>query len=382
MDFEFPPDALMLRDMLRRFVQKEARPLEMKYFTAGELAPEESARLRRSIEQMGLWGLTAPEQFGGGLDLVTCCVIQEELGQTFIPVEIGEVTPLLYACAGEQVSRYLEPALAGERRVILAAREPGKSRPADWMTNAVPVDDSARGYILNGQKSIGSRPGEGDFFIIFARVPAGSGEADKDAGLSAFLLDSGYPGLVVSTNGDTTLALKDCAVGSEAMLGTPGGALFLGAGEAPRLSIQMGARYVGIVQRLLEMVVEYTRDWVSLGAPLAVRPAIQRMAAETSVELESARWLVYHAAWLADSGQSDSIRLPAAQVRLATGEMLKRAVDRATMMYAGPGPSAQIEPQRLVRSAIPLDALEQSMENARAAITAEVLSLKDLGGDL
>jgi acyl-CoA dehydrogenase len=165
------------------------------------------------------------------------------------------------------------------------------------------------------------------------------------------------------------------------MLGAPGGALSLGAQDAPRVWIQMGARYVGIVQRLLEMVVEYTRDWVALGAPLAVRPAIQRMAAEISVELESARWLVYHAAWLVDSGQSDSIRLQAAQVRLATGEMLKRAVDRATMMYAGPGPSTQIEPQRLVRSVVPLDALQLSVENARAAISAEVLGLKDLGGD-
>ncbi len=378
MDFEFPPDALMLRDMLRRFVQKEARPLEMKYFTAGELVPGESARLRRSVEQMGLWGLTAPEQFGGGLDLVTCCVIQEELGQTFIPVDIGEVTPLLYACTGEQVSRYLEPALAGERRVILAAREPGRSNPSDWKTKALPVDDAASGYILNGQKSLSSQPGVEDFFIVFARTPTVSGESS----LSAFLLDGGNPGLVVSKNGDITLALNDCVVTPEAMLGTRGGALLLGAQEAPRLWIQMGARYVGIVQRLLEMVVEYARDWVALGAPLAVRPAIQRMAAEMTVELESARWLVYHAAWLVDTGQPDSIRLQAAKVRLATGEMLKRAVDRATMMYAGPGPSTQIEPQRLVRSAVPLEAIELSVENARMAITAEVLGLKDLGDDI
>jgi len=377
MDFELPSDALMLRDMLRRFVQKEARPLEMKYFTAGELAPEESARLRRSVEQMGLWGLTVPERFGGGLDLVTSCVIHEELGQTFIPVEIGEVTPLLYACTGEQVSRYLEPVLAGERKVILAAREPGKSRPSDWTTHAVPVDMAAGGYILKGQKSISSQPGAEDFYIVLAHLSNG----EDETGLTAFLLDTGHPDLAVSANGDITLALKDCCVSPEAILGTPGGALLLGAQEAPRVWIQMGARYVGIVQRLLEMIVEYTRDWVALGAPLAVRPAIQRMAAETSVELESARWLVYHAAWLVDAGQSDSLRLQAAQVRLATGEMLKRAVDRATMMYAGPGPSTQIEPQRLVRSMVPLDALELSVENARAAITAEVLGLKELGGD-
>jgi len=379
MDFELPPDALMLRDMLRRFVQKEARPLEMKYFNAGALAPEERARLRRSIEQMGLWGLTAPEQFGGGgLDLVTCCVIQEELGQTFIPVEFGEVTPLLYACAGEQVSLYLEPALAGERRAILAAREPGRVRPEEWTTCATAVEaGSAGGLLLNGRKTISSQPGPDDFFIVFANTASGPGEK----GLTAFLLDVGSPGMEVSANGEITLALRDCPSSSKALLGVPGGALALSATEAPRMWIQMGARHVGIVQRLLEMAVEYARDWVSLGAPLAVRPAIQRMLAELSVELESVRWMVYHAAWLSDTTQSGSIRSQAAQVRLATGEMLKRAVDRATMVYAGPGPSSTIDPQRLVRSTVPFEALELSLENARAAISAELLGLENLGGD-
>ena len=116
MDFEFPPDALMLQDMLRRFIQKEARPLEMKYFNEGSLSQEERDRLRRAIEQLGLWGLTVPEEYGGGgLDLVTTCLIEEELGTTFVPVEIGEVPPMLYACVGEQVPRVLEPALAGKR---------------------------------------------------------------------------------------------------------------------------------------------------------------------------------------------------------------------------------------------------------------------------
>jgi acyl-CoA dehydrogenase len=373
MDFEFSDDTLMLRDMLRRFLQKEARPLEMKYFSAGSLAPEESARLRRSIEQMGLWGLTAPEQFGGGgLDLITCCVLQEELAQTFIPVEIGEVSPLLYACAGEQVSNYLEPALAGERRLILAAREPGRVRPEDWKASASPLEGAvANGFVLSGRKTISVQPSPQDFFIVFANA----GTSADRAGLTAFLLDAGDPGAVTSKNGEISLTLLDCQVGPLAVLGKPGEALALGAQEAPRVWVQTGARYVGIVQRLIEMAVEYARDWVSLGAALAVRPAVQRMVAEMSVELESARWLVYHAAWLADSGQAASMRIPAAQVRLATGELLKRAVHRTTMIFAGPGPATQIEPQLLVRSLVPMDALELSLENARLAIAAETLHL-------
>jgi alkylation response protein AidB-like acyl-CoA dehydrogenase len=82
MEFDFPEDTLMLRDMLRRFLDKEAKPLEMQYFNTGELKIEERSRLRKAIEQLGLWGLTVAEEFGGGgLDLLTTCLIEEELGK-------------------------------------------------------------------------------------------------------------------------------------------------------------------------------------------------------------------------------------------------------------------------------------------------------------
>ncbi len=360
MDFDFPPDLLMLRDMLRRFVQKEARPLEMKYFTAGALTPEERRRLREAVEQMGLWGAAVPEKFGGGgLDTVSACLIEEELGQTFVPVEMGDAPPMLFACTGEQVQHFLEPALAGERRAMLAAREPGALRPEMWTTAAAPDGDE---FILNGRKSIAAFPGADDFFIVFAKAPPG---------LTAFMLDANHAGVAVSANGEILLRLCDCRAGRAAILGEPVRALALGADEAPRTWIRMGARYVGLVERLIEMATGHARDWIALGAALAVRPAVQRMVAEMRVEAESARWLVYHAAWLADKGEP--VREAAAQVRLFTGEMVQRAVDRVTMIYAGPGPSPEVEPQRLARSAVPAEALELALDHARAAVAAEVL---------
>lgn len=365
MDFEFSPDTLMLRDLLRRFVQKEARPLEMKYFTAGDLTPEERARLRRAVEQMGLWGLTVPEAYGGGgLDLVSACLIEEELGQTFIPLEIGEVPAPLYACCGDQVGNYLEPALAGERRALIAAREPGRLRPEDWTTSAR-VIGAGEEYLLEGCKSLAFAPEADDFVILYAHAPQG---------MTAFLLDYGIPGMKVVANGPASLILENCPVGKGAILGNPGEALSLGAGEAPRGWIRMGARYVGAVTRLIEMAVEHARTWVSLGEPLSVRPAIQRMLAEMRVEVESARWLVYHAAWLADAGQVKDLRSAAAQVRLATGEMLQRAVDRVTMIYTGPGPSPQIEPQRLAKALVPHETLDFALEQARGLLAAELLA--------
>jgi acyl-CoA dehydrogenase len=356
MDFEFSSDTVMLRDMLRKFVQKDARPLEMAYFTAGALRPEESARLRAAIEQLGLWGATIPERFGGGgLDTVTACVIEEELGGTFVPIELGEVPALLFECTDDQASRFLEPALAGKRRARVAAREPGGARPEAWKATAEVRDG---GFALHGRKLFSGVAGPEDFFLVMARAPEG---------LSAFLVEQGTAGVEVLPSG--TLSLEG---GRGSILGQPGHALATYRDEAARSWIRLGARYVGLADRLRQMALEHARDWVALGEPLSFRPAVQRMLAETSVDVESGRWLVYHAAWLADRG--DPLRLAAAQVRLGTGEMLQRTLDRVTLIFGGPGPAPEILPQRMARAAVPPETLELALEYARSAVVAQVLA--------
>ena len=262
----------------------------------------------------------------------------------------------------------LEPTLAGERRAILAAREPGPNgtRPENWSTTARPENG---GYWLSGRKALSILPEAEDFLILYAQAPQG---------VTAFLVAADEPGLTITPGDELTAVLDGCAAPADALLGEPGGALKLGADEAPRGWIRIGARYVGIVDRLIEMAVEHARDWVSLGAPLAVRPAIQDMLAEMRVDVESTRWLVYHAAWLADTAPSKDLRNTAAQVRLATAEMIQRSVDRTTMIFAGPGPTPQIEPQRLVRGIVTNQTLQLAIQQARAAIASEELGLATL----
>jgi acyl-CoA dehydrogenase len=372
MNFEFPPDTIILRDMLRRFVQKEARPLESKYFISGELASEERARLRQTIDQMGLWGLMIPEEYGGGgLDMVTACMIEEELAKTFIPVELGDVNPLIYACKNGQIPRYLEPALAGTRRAILAAREPGAGLqnrvgnldPRGWNTS---VTSDQGEYTINGYKILSEQPRPEDFLVLLVNTPQGP---------TAFLLDSNHPDISLSRNGDLILTLSDCRVGSEAVLGEPGKSLSNRAEDAQRAWIRMGARYVGICDRMFEMAVEHAKNWESFGSLLSLRPAIQRLLVEMRVELDSSRWLVYYAAWKMDECREGSPHGLAAQVRLATGEMLKHATDRLTMIYTGPGPSPQIELQRFISSKLPSETLDLALDHARTILAAEILDL-------
>lgn len=371
MDFDFAPDTLMLRDMLKRFVQKDVRPLEMKYFTNGRLEPEERDHLRRAIEQMGLWGLTVPEEHGGGVDMVTACLLEIELGKSFVPLEIGEVPQSLYACSGEQISHYLKPALAGERRAILAVREPGRIHPQSWSMQAIPGGNGAQGdYVLNGQKVVETYPKPEDFLVVMAR---------SAQGYSAFLVDADNSQLTcqMSKPGDRefTLQFVNMQVSKHALIGEPDGALQMLASAAPSTRIRLGARYVGIVERLLEMALEHAKDWVVFEAPMSARPAVQRMLAETHAELESARWLVYHAAWLAGLDREDQLRQAAANVRLITGKLLQAAVERVTLVYAGPGPAGGIGPSQFGYSAISPETLEMALEKARAEIATALLDL-------
>ncbi len=366
MDFEFSADTIMLRDMVRRFVEREVQPLEMTYFTYGALNEEDRGRLRSTIDQLGLWGVMAPEEHGGfGLDLLSLCVLEEELGKTFVPVDLGDVPPLLYACTDEQVTRYLEPALAGERRAFLALREPAGSLPEQWTTTATA---NGAGYYLEGKKLLAGRPDEGDFLVVVARAPAGP---------TAFLLDVSEEadGLMLIRNGrESVLTLRNYHTGPESVLGEEGGALQLARTETAQTAVRTGARYVGMAERLLEMAATHAQEWSALGAPLANRPAVQRILAEMRVQIDSARLTVYHAAWAADKNPAEAAKWHA-RVRLTTGEMLQRCVDLATMVFGGPGPSPATEAQRFVQSMVPAETLAAGMALAQAAIAADVLAM-------
>jgi acyl-CoA dehydrogenase len=364
MDFEFGEEAIMIRDMMRRFVQKDARPLEMPLFNQGQLTAEQEETLKSKImDQMGLWGVTVPEEYGGEeLDMISACLIEEELGQTFVPVEYGDVTPVLFACNEEQAETYLEPVVEGDRRALLALREPAALTPEEWKTRAVHSD---AGYVLNGRKSLGRGPRDDDFYVVFAQ---------SDEGVTAFLVEPDNPGVVL--NGSSEIGLEDCHVPAEAVLGKVGQGLKLGNDYLAPQQVKMGARYVGMAQRLLEMSAQYAKDWVSMGQPLALRPAVMRMIAEMAVDIQAARYLVYHAAWKLDEGED--ARDDAAAIRLFTGQMIRSAIDKTIMVYGGTNYLEKEPALRMYRNLVPDRALELALEHSRMAVANHYLELQTM----
>lgn len=364
MDFEFDEEVIMIRDMMRRFVQKDATPLEMPLFNQGELTREQEDGLKEKIvDQMGLWAVTVPEDLGGGeLDTLSACLIEEELGKTFVPVDYGDISPILFACNEDQAEAYLEPAVEGEKRPVLALREAGALCPEEWKTTA---EQSGDEFILNGRKLLGRKPREDDFYVVFARTAEG---------VTAFLVDPDAEGVVL--NGKSEISFRDCSLSADAVLGELGQALKLGVEYLPKQQVKMGARYVGMAQRLLEMSAQYAKDWVSMGQPLALRPAIMRMVSEIAASVEAARYLVYHAAWLLDEEKDASYQ--ASVVRLFTGQMIQSVIDKTIMVHGGVSYLGQAPALRMYRNLVPDKALEIGLENSRMAVANHYLEYQTL----
>ena len=165
MDFNLPEELQMLKDTVRKFVDKELIPIEMHSIENMELKPDIRERLEKKTKEMGLWMFDVPEEYGGGgLGSLAQVLVWEELSRTIALPSRGqgifgpEVRPILYALNPEQKKRFMDPVLRGEKKLCFMQTEPDAgSDPASMKTRAVRQGDH---YVINGTKRF--IPGAGD----------------------------------------------------------------------------------------------------------------------------------------------------------------------------------------------------------------------------
>lgn len=316
MDFTLSEELTMIREMARDFCTNELLPIEREVLvrekggTRGAPIPaDKRAHLKKLAVEQGLWAMTAPEALGGGgLNTLGACLVAEELGKTFVDFDFGDVPPILFDASPEQQQTYLAPAIAGEKECVLAVREPGSD------AIEARAERSGDGWVLTGRKVAG----QADVYLVLAQAPEG---------VTCFIVEG-----VAPLNG--VLVLVNTPVPASNVVGEPGSGLALGRKYRAARQVRAAARKLGIAARLLEMAWQYARDWKSLGQALAVRPAVQRDIAEMAVELDAARWLVYHAACEIDAGKN--AQEATLRAGLFASEMVRRAIDRTIEIYGGP----------------------------------------------
>ncbi len=388
MDFDLPEELKMLQTLARDFVKEQLIPLEREVLgresdlegARRTIPPETEARLIETARQIGLWGLSVPENLGGaGIGVLGACLVEEELSRTVLPFHPGDVSPVLFDCNEEQKQKFLLPLLQGAKSTFLALAEPGKGLdPAFMETKATKTDG---GFKLNGKKINFSSMNKADFAIVFAVTDRDKGLRE---GVTCFLVDCNTPGCSVtfpeestgwraSTAGPAVITFEECYVPCSAVLGEEGKAFNLGRSNLEARRIVRGARCVGAATRLLEKSVEYAASWTSFGQTVAGWPSVRTSLAEMAVDIQAARLMVYQAAWKADQGQD--VRITGAMVKVFTREMLKRVADKSILVRSGPGPVEGLPLEFLCRSFLVNNFEEHALEVQKSMIVNQMLKV-------
>ncbi len=386
MDFAIPEELKMVQASVRKFVKDELMPLERDILgregdpTTGRvmLPPEEEQRLFNMVQEMGLWGVSVPEELGGvGLPALGVCLVEEELAKCVVPFNFGDISPILFDADEEQRKSYLQPLIDGEKHACLALLEADGSDPVTMNTTAVSEDGD---YIINGRKICPANAIDvGDFTMVFAVTDR---EKGARGGVTCFLVDRDTPGFTTTGGGERTgrhaqvvepinLIFDNCRVSAKNILGKEGEAFYLGIKWLPARRIVRGARCVGAAERLLEIAKEYAKNWQSLGRLIEQRPSVQRDLADMAIEIHATRLMVFHAACKAD--EEEDIHQEAAMVKVFATEMVERAADRATQIHGGPIYTKELPLSRLCRNAIAASTSEQALELQRAIIARDLL---------
>jgi len=347
MDFNLPEEIQILRDTVRRFVDKELIPLEREYRhdSEGPMPDHLLKPLQEKTKAMGLWMLDVPSEYGGAdLGLLPRCIIHEEVARaaflTSRSLELfgPEVRPVLFYCSDEQKERFLKPVLRGEMKFCFAQTEPDAgSDPANMRTRAVRDGDD---FIINGTKRFITAAGRADYVQLMAVTDP---EKKARGGISCFAVDLKSPGVnlerqwpAMMGEAPWQLYFENVRVPANNVIGQIGGGFSIAQKWIGEGRIRgHGARPVGIASRALDMMIEYSKVRTTFGKPLSERQAIQFMIADSAMEIHSVRNMVYECAWRVDRGED--VRDLSYMVKVMATEMASRVVDRAIQVHGGLG---------------------------------------------
>ena len=381
MDFSLNDHQKLIRDTVRQFMENEVRPSVKQRDREGRFAAAEIQKLA----ELGCCGMLMPEEWGGpGLDAVSYVLMIEEVARvdaamaTSLSVTNSAVqVPLLTFGTEAQKKKYLHRLAAGEILGSFCLTEPqAGSDAAGLQARAVRRSDSpAEPYILNGTKTWVSNGSVADVFIVFAKTDAEAG----GKGISAFLVEPGFKGFRIGRHEEkmgqhsspsVEIVLNECEVPVENRVGEEGQGLKIALSALDNGRIGIAAQAVGVAQGALEAAAAFAKQRRAFGKNIAEFQAIQWMLADMQSEIEAARGLVHHAAWLKDSG--GRMGSAASKAKLYATEMANRVAAKAVQIHGSVGYSRETDVERIYRDARVMTIYEGTSEIQRVIIAREL----------
>jgi acyl-CoA dehydrogenase len=351
-----PETHRLLLDTVGRFVRERLIPAEEEVATTDAIP----AGIVADMREIGLFGLTVPEEFGGfGLTM------EEEVDVTFA---LTRASPAFRSIMGtnngigsqgividgtaDQKAKWLPRLASGELIGSFALTEPGAGSDAASLSTSARLDGDH--YVVNGTKRYITNAPEAGLFTLMARTdPAQRGSG----GVSAFIVEAGSAGITVGKpdrkmgqRGAHTadVIFENCRVPAANLIGGREGQGFKTAMKVlDKGRLTIAAACVGSASRMLDDTIAYTADRKQFGEPLASFQLIQAMLADSQAELYAARSMIVDAARRRDDGEDVSVH--ASCCKLFASEMCGRVADRCVQAHGGAGYISDYAVERFYR---------------------------------
>ncbi len=377
----------MLREMIEDFVKNEVEPQALEY----DRDERFNLPLFRQLGELGLLGITVPDEYGGaGMDAIAACIVHEELSASdpgfclaYLAHSMLFVNNFALNANEEQKQRVLPKVCSGEWVGAMAMSEPDYGTDVLGMRTTAQRDANGD-WILNGQKmwiTNGCQDDDGtpaDVVLVYARTGQ---EATGRARISSFLVERGFSGYRVGqkimdktgmrASNTAELVFEDCRVPAANLIGNEGFSLqhMMRNLEIERLTL--AAMSLGIARRSLEAMNQYAQERLAFGKSINRFGQIQRHIGDSYAEYKAAQAYVYNTARLLDLDKGGQ-RLDSDGVKLFTATVAKNIADRAMQVHGGYGYVGEYVVERLWRDAKLLEIGGGTVESHQKNITRDL----------
>ena len=357
MDFGLSNEQEMIIDSVKNFVEQELYPHEDEVEKSNHIDESLVESIKKKAIQLGLYATNMPEEYGGGgLDTLTLCLLEKELGKANFGLQyiVARPSNILMACKGDQIDKYLIPTIRGEKVDCLAMTEPNAG--SDIRSMQCRAEKDGDFFVINGSKHFISHADMADFVILF--TASGSEETSRGVKkkITSFLVDIGAPGFSVEPGYNSVshrgyhnfiLNFDNCRVHKSQVLGEVDHGFDV-ANEwlgATRLSV--AAMCLGRAERALQIAIEWAATREQFGQTIGKFQGVSFKLADMSMELHAAELLTLRAAWKDTKGEMTNS--DAAMAKLKATETLAMVSDEAIQILGGMGLMDELPLERIWR---------------------------------
>ena len=379
MDFNFTEEHLMIKDAARDFARTELLPGVIERDDKA-IFPAEQIKAMGELGFLGM--MTSPDYGGGGMDTLSYVLAMEEISKIDSAASVVMSVNNSLVCWGletygseEQKQKYLVPLASGEKIGAFALSEPEAGSDATKQrTTAVEKDDH---YLLNGTKNWITNGKNASFYLVIAHT----NPEKKHHGINAFIVEKGWKGFDIGPKenkmgmraSDThSLQFNDVKVPKENRIGADGFGFTFAMKTLAGGRIGIASQALGIAQGALDLAIQYSKERKAFGKPISYHQAIAFKLSDMATEIESARMLIYKAAWLKD--QKKDYNMASAMAKYKAAEMAMKVTTEAVQIHGGYGYVKEYHVERLMRDAKLTQIYEGTSEIQQIIISRSLLA--------